>query len=232
MDDYVSIAEGAKSLGLSESRVRAMAERGGLGAEKVAGRWLLQKQLVNECGLTSRPSGRPLEPHNAWALILDVSGSMVPGVDPSVRSRLRRAVREVGIEGLEPRLRRRAEIHDYFAHPGELSRMVKDKSLVLSGVSAAAHVDADVLPGAELDGYVSASQLDQFVKRHALARSKSAANVKLRVVPANSWHFLEGLRIAPSAAVGLDLSEDPDPRLSRAGASVLKRLDSGRDLVG
>lgn len=232
MEDYVSIADGAKTLGLSESRVRALAESGKFRAQKVAGRWLLDKGSVNKRSLENHPSGRPLEPHNAWALLLEASGMVPEGIDPAVRSRLRRALRSSGLEGMEPRLAKRANVRHYFAHPGELSHLAEDPILVLSGVSAAAHAGADVLSGAEADGYLEVPKLDEFVKNHALAESGSRGNVTLRLVPEGSWYFLRGLRFAPTAAVGIDLSEDADPRLSDAGKAVLRALDLERQSAG
>ena len=50
----------------------------------------------------------------------------------------------------------------------------------------------------------------------------------LRGVPDGAW-LLEGRRVAPLAAVGLDLSAYADSRAARVGAEVIARLDRERE---
>lgn len=225
MVDPVSIPEAARVLGLSAARVRNMAAHGQLHAVKIGNRWLVERAAVEERLRREAVGGRPFAPHNAWALLLLASGEDVEGIDPSVRSRLRRALRMEGLGELAPRLARRAEVRSYNAHPGEVSYLFEHPDLVHSGISAAGAYKLGVASGKEVDGYISEPSLKSLGKRHALSEAGPEANVRLRVVDNNSWSFLADARIAPLAAVALDLAEDPDPRSASAGRKALVDLD-------
>lgn len=231
MVDPVSVPEAAIALHVSSGRVRAMAAQGRLPASKIGGRWLIEKAAVEERLRQSPAGGRPLEPHNAWALVLLASQQDVGEIDPSVRSRLRRALANDGMNKLASRLARRAEVRMFSAHPGEVQYVVDDPSLIRSGISAAGAYGFDLASGAESDGYLRAGELSNFVSNHALTPVGPDGNVTLRLVPERSWRFLDGLDIAPVAAVALDLAEDPDPRLAKAGRIALGDIDDRR-LVG
>jgi excisionase family DNA binding protein len=228
MSDPIAISEAAGILGLSPNRVRALVARGQLPALKIGGRWLVERAAVEARKHQEVPDGRPFAPHNAWALLLLASDESVEGIDPSVRSRLRRALRLEGLEKLRPRLFRRAEIRFLDAHPGEIAYLLEDPKLVRSGVSTAAEHGLDLVSGQEVDGYLQAGELERFASSHALSSAGPAGNVRLRLVPNESWRFLADRSVAPFAAVALDLSEDPDPRSARAGRMALRDLDRDR----
>jgi excisionase family DNA binding protein len=121
MIDPIAIAAAAQILGISASRVRAMAVKGQLGALKIGGRWVVERAAVEARRRNGAVSGRPFVPHNAWALLLLASGKDVEGIDPSVRSRLRRALAVDGLVELAPRLAKRSENRLFSAHPGEVA---------------------------------------------------------------------------------------------------------------
>ena len=228
MLDPVAVPEAARILGLSPTRVRAMAVNGGLPAAKIGDRWLIERSAVERRRNQGAPSGRPFAPHNAWALLLLASGEDVEGLDPSVRSRLRRALELEGLEKLAPRLDRRAEVKRFSGHPGEVSYVLEDPAVVRSGISAAGAHGFDLVSGGEVDGYLRESELKKFAKNHALTPSGFEGNVHLRLVPEEAWRFPQGTSIAPIAAVALDLAEDPDSRSTRAGQRALRDLDHDR----
>lgn len=224
MTNPLSIPDAAQVLELSPSRVRAMAVHGQLGATKIGDRWLVERSAVEVRRRKGGHSGRPFAPHNAWALLLLASGQTVEGIDPSVRSRLRRALRVDGIGKLAPRLVRRAASQHFNAHPGELRYLVEAPAFLRTGISAAGDYGIDLLPGQEADGYVAESDLEQLVADHALtAAHPGSGNVRLRVVPDGAWRHLAGRKVAPTAAVAIDLAEDPDPRSASAGKQMLRR---------
>lgn len=229
MNEQIAVPEAASILGLSPNRVRALVARGQLPASKLGGRWLVARAAVEARKRQEVSAGRPFAPHNAWALLLLASDEGVEGIDPSVRSRLRRALRLEGLGKLGPRLFRRAEIRLLDAHPGEIAYLLEDSKLVRSGVSAAAEHGLDLVSGQEVDGYLRAGALEGFASSHALSSAGPAGNVRLRLVPDESWRFFAGRSIAPLAAVALDLSEDPDPRSARAGRAALRDLDRDRN---
>jgi excisionase family DNA binding protein len=226
MIDLVSIPEAASTLGLSAGRVHALVVNGRLPAAKVGGRWLIERGEVERRRRQGPLKGRPFAAHNAWILLGLASGEDPEGVDPSVRSRMRRALSLEGMEKLGPRLARRGEFHYYDAHRGEIPYIVKDPRFVASGISAAGAHGLNLVSGSEADGYVRAGALKEFVANHALRPAAPGSNLRLRAVPDRAWHFLEGTPVAPIAAVALDLAEDPDPRSAEVGVTALGDLRS------
>jgi excisionase family DNA binding protein len=224
MMDPVSIPEAAAELGLSSGRVHALVAQGRVPAVKVGGRWLLERGEVDRRRRQGALRGRPFAPRNAWALLRLASGEDPPGMDPSVRSRLRKALAVEGLEQLGPRLARRAESRSFEAHPGELSYLSADPRFLASAVSAAGVYELDLLPGAEADGYVREGELRRFAAEHALRPAAAGANLRLRVVPDSAWPLLPDAEVAPLAAVVLDLAEEADPRSSQVGRVALRDL--------
>lgn len=225
MVDPVSISEAARSLHLSASRVRAMAVNGQLAAAKLGDRWFVERAAVERRRRDGAHEGRRFSPQNAWALLLLASHENVEGIDPSVRSRLKRALSREGLAKLGPRLARRARALSFSAHPGELSHLLEDPAFLRSGISAAGDHGLDLIAGREADGYLAMAELDAFVARHALEPAGIEGNVRLRVVPDEVGRFLTGRDIAPRAAVALDLAEEFDPRSNQAGARDIRELD-------
>ncbi len=224
MNDPLSIPDAAQVLELSPSRVRAMAVHGQLDASKIGDRWLVERSAVEARRRKGGHSGRPFAPHNAWALLLLASGQTVEEIDPSVRSRLRRAVRVDGLAKLAPRLVRRAESQHFDVHPGELRYLVENPAFLRTGISAAGEYGLDLLSGHEADGYVVASGLKRLIANHALSAAVAhSGNVRVRLVPDKAWRHLADAKVAPTAAVAIDLAEDPDPRSASAGKQMLRR---------
>lgn len=225
MVDPLSIGEAAKSLELSPARVRAMAAQGQLPASKVGDRWLVERAAVEERRSRGAHEGRRFTARNAWALLLLASDEEVEEIDPSVRSRLKRALRLEGLERLGPRLGFRGNAAPFRAHPGEISHLLKDPALMRSGISAAASHDIGLVSGREADGYLPEGGLRGFVKKHALSPAGVEGNVCLRTVPDDVWKSLGKRSVAPEAMVALDLTEDADPRSAKAGRDALRQID-------
>lgn len=225
MVDLISISEAARALDLSPARVRAMASGGQLSASKIAGRWVVERQSVELRKRRGAHQGRRFAPRNAWALLMLASGEAVEGIDPSVRSRLKRALELEGLQALAPRLDHRAAVSGYRAHPGEIRHLINDPALLRSGISAAGSYEIGLVSGREADGYLPEVELRRFIKEHVLSPAPDDGNVRLRIVPDEVWESLGGRPVAPEAAVALDLMEESDPRSARAGAEVLKKLD-------
>lgn len=224
MKNPISIPEAADVLGLSPGRVHALVVHGQVPAVKVGGRWLLERGEVEQRRRRDGLKGRPFAPHNAWALLRLASGEEPEGIDPSVRSRMRKALAHEGLEQLAPRLLRRGELRYFDAHRGEISYIVSDPRLVASGAGAAADHGLDLLPGQEADGYIRAGAVQKFVADHALQPGAVNANLRLRVVPDKAWYFPADIRVAPLAAVAIDLAEEADPRSAAAGRKALAGL--------
>src|SRR6201989_264098 len=221
MLDPLSISEAARTLQLSPARVRAMASRGQLPATKIGDRWLVERSAVEQRRRAKVLRGRRFTPRNSWALLLLASGEEAPKLDPSVRSRLKRALALEGLAALAPRLQDRSQVSVYRAHPGEIPYVLEDGALVPSGISAAGSMGIGLLSGREADGYIAQSQLRRFIDEHALSPGEIDGNVRLRVVPDDAWQDLAGRSAAPPAAVALDLADEPDPRSEAAGKKLL-----------
>lgn len=220
----ISIPEAAAVLQLSPGRVHALVAAGRVPAVKVGGRWLLERGEVERRLRQDVLRGRPFAAHNAWALLRLASGEDPGGIDPSVRSRLRKALVLEGLEQLGPRLARRGEVRYFDGHRGEVPYVIRDPRFVASGVSAAGAHGLDLVSGQEADGYVRAGAVRKFAADHVLRPGGRAANVRLRVVPDQAWSFPSEARVAPLAAVALDLAEDADPRSAAAGREALASL--------
>ncbi|HSK49425.1 MAG TPA: hypothetical protein VK889_02900 [Solirubrobacterales bacterium] len=227
MVDPISISDAAKNLDLSPARVRVMASRGQLAGAKLGDRWFVERAAVERRRREGSLHGRRFSPRNAWALLALASGEDVEGIDSSVRSRLRRALASQGLRRLAPRLALRAEARSFRAHPGEVSHILRDPELVLSGISAAGEYGFGLVSGREADGYLQEAKLKSFVSRHALTPADLDGNVRLRVVPEEAGRFFVGRRIAPPPAVALDLAEEADPRSAQSGQRALRDLDRG-----
>lgn len=228
MIDPLSISEAADSLELSSARVRAMASRGQLPAAKIGDRWLVERRAVEQRRRQQPLSGRRFTPRNAWALLLLASGEEAPKLDPSVRSRLKRALALEGLGALAPRLQDRGRVSMYKSHPGEIPYLLEDEALVSSGISAAGSMGLGLLASREADGYIAESRLPRFIDQHALSPGEIDGNVRLRVVPDDAWQNLDGRSLAPPAAVALDLADEADARSEAAGKKLIRRLDGRR----
>lgn len=228
MSNSLSIPEAARVLELSAARVRLLASQGQIPATKIGGRWVVELSAVEQRRQESSPVGRRFTPKNAWAALILASGEE-PQIDPVVRSRLKRSLLLEGLWGLAPRLRDRAEVALFSAHPGEIPYVLEDEALMRSGISAAGSVGSDLLPGSEADGYVGESGLKKFLSRHALSPVAGGAegNLRLRAVPDDAWRSLDldSRLVAPKAAVALDLAAEHDARSQAAGRKLLREMD-------
>jgi excisionase family DNA binding protein len=227
--EYVSVAEAAARLKVSPRRVRQLIKDGGLAGQRVGETWLVVADEL-ESRLKSPPSsGRPLSSTSAWdvlAALSEVEDGLEP-LSPSARSRARSRAKQLrrhssSIDSNEWRsaLRRRAQLHRFYAHPSVIADLINDRRVVRSGVSAAQYHGADLVVVGGAEGYVRASDLDGVMKQYALsAASKADANVWLRVVSeGGDWLFRH--RVAPASVVAADLIERDGYRDHAAGVRL------------
>ena len=227
--EYVSVAEAAARLEVSPRRVRQLITDGGLAGQRVGGTWLVVADEL-ESRLKSPPSsGRPLSSTSAWdvlAALSEVEEGLEP-LSPSARSRARSRAKQLrrhsaSIDSNEWRsaLRRRAQLHRFYAHPSVLADLLDDRRVVRSGVSAAHHHGADLVVVGDAEGYVRANDLDGVMDQYALSAASTAdANVWLRVVSkGGDWLFR--YRVAPASVVAADLIERDGYRDHAAGLKL------------
>ena len=105
------------------------------------------------------------------------------------------------------------------AHPSELRALRERSDVLLTGPSAA---DVVGLLGeaSAVEFYAPAGRREAVVVEHALMAGQGAITV--RWVPDEVWAELDGAeRVAPRAAVLVDLLESEDPRARREAARAL-----------
>lgn len=228
--DLLSVPDAARRLGVHPSRVRALLAAGELQGSKLGGHWIVEADSVRRRLDRPRAPGRALEPANAWAALFLASGlaagGTVAALSPDTRWRIRKLLDEQGLDRLAPRLRQRARRERYRAHPGVFRHLAQRPGVVLTGVSAAAAAELDLVSGEEMDAYVTAEARDALVAAYAMEPAGVGGNVSLRVVAEGCWPFAEEL--APLAVIALDLAEDADSRGARVGRQALEALDRER----
>jgi Helix-turn-helix domain len=225
--DLIDVQEAARELSVGPARVRELLAQGVLPGEKLSGRWVMRREDVRARRLDPAPPGRPLSAANAWLLLLEASGERPPRpVDAVAHWRVRRALAYPGLTAMRPRLERRAQTHHLWALPSELRALRDTSDVTLSGSSAAASLNLELVAPDTIDAYVPAQSLDALTAEHALQPAEpSQANVTLRAVPTGAW-MLDSRSLAPSAVVAVDLASYPDSRSSRVGRQLLDELDA------
>jgi hypothetical protein len=227
-DEVMSVEEAARRLGVNAARVRALLASGGLDGEKLAGSWMVNADSVRRRGRVARRIGRQLTAENAWATLLLASGEEAQWLAANERYRLLGLLDREGLPAVAERVHDRARPVRFVGHLGVLERLAGDPRVVVSGASAARTHGLELAVGPELDAYVQESHLARLTSAYALGAESStaAANVTLRAIANDAWH-LDG-RVAPVAAVAVDLAEDPDARSASVGARTLRELDQER----
>ena len=221
--DYVSVADAARALGVSDRRIRALIRAGALAAQHVGRPWLVSRADVEQRARHRGRPGRPLGERNAWALVARLSGSEWPELSPWDRSRLKQRLARRSLLSLAGELRDRAEPHLFRGDERVLERLRDDSDIVLSGVNAAAAYGVDIRAPGVVEAYVDRDRLRDLVYRYALRPAEIAdANVVFRAVDKPVPRARQGM--APVAAVALDLLESPDDRSRRAGRELARRL--------
>ena len=231
--EFLSPVDAASLLGLHEQRIYQLVHGGALPAQRVGSRLVLRESDVREFALRDRPSGRRLGPRAAFgalvlaseALASDSEQPAAAWLSAAERSRLRRRLRARGLSPLLPRLRSRSERVDYLVHDVELERLAGDSRLVRSGESAAVEFDLDLIGPPRFEAYVLRRDSDAVVGEHELFVNPSGeSNVLLRVIDGVE-PFRPDQRVAPIAAVAVDLVESSDARVHLAGRRLLQRID-------
>ena len=222
-DLQLSVREAADRLGVSPAAVRLRIAGGKLPAVKLGRDWRVDEREVLRLARRRDGSGRPLSPAMAWAVLLLASGDasradrLAGG--PRYRARARHWLREHPLADTADRLRERARRELFEAHPSELARLRDRSDVLLTGASAA---DAVGLVGEAhvVELYAPAAKRDSITGDHALLAG--SGNVTVRWVPDDVWRVLDADgRVAPRAAVLIDLLESEDPRARREAARAL-----------
>lgn len=218
--------EAAEQLGVSPSAVRQHVVAGRLPAVKRGGSWWLDVREVARMRRQPLGSGRPLTEQMAWAVILFGSGESPIGRQIAARDRYVTRAKawlraSQPLDSYASRLRARAKVEGFDAHPAEVDRIVARPDVLRTGTSAGELVG---LTGGRGDAevYAPAGHRDEILERHALDSGVGA--VRLRWISDALWPLVQQAGDhgrAPRVAVLLDLLESDDPRARREAAKAL-----------
>jgi excisionase family DNA binding protein len=219
---FMSVAEAARALGVSEARVRQLARARELGAQRVRGVWFLRVEDVERRAELAPDRGRRLTPARAWGVLCLAANLPAPWLDRAARYRLRTLLKQRGFKTLRPRLTERGALRHFRCHPSQLQALKAEQALMLTGATAATELRLGLLAHDVVEAYVAEDQASDVIGRYHL-RPGDEPNAILRIVPrfTTTWPFA---REAPVPAVALDLLEDPDPRTREIGQELLERL--------
>ena len=197
--DLLSLADASALLGVSSERVRQLVVAGDLPGVRFGNAWAVPRDSIDARRQVSNRRGRPLSARRAWESI--ASG-------------------EVDLSNVS-RYRNRGEVRRYEMSASDLGFVSSQDGVIVSGVAAASSFGEPLqAEPAEADLYVSASLHGELGSLVA-AVPDQFGGVVLRVVPDDVWDQVEsrasnrdeaGQRLAPRAAVALDLMESGDPR--------------------
>lgn len=231
-DQWLSVAQAATRLSVSERRVRQLLASGELSSAEVAGRQVLTVDSVRRREAERPPPGRPLSPDLAWAALgaLNAVAEVGPAralraaaPDRRVRWRLVRLFEaERQPSEWSALLRRRARSQRYYAHPALLCELLADRRVSPGRAGAAAAAGFDVAGGDDPFAYVSSEQLGQLVDDYGLEPDPHGT-VELRVyAPQAADRVLVPGQPVPAGAAAADLLDSADARLRAAGSRWLQ----------
>lgn len=220
----LSVGDAAQRLGVSAAAVRQHIASGRLPAVKRGRDWWLDERLVEQMARARPRSGRPLSPAMAWAVLLLASGDDRAAEEAAGRdrywSRARVWLRDHPLREHAPRLRGRAQVDEFDAHPSELPRILERPDVLATGVSAGEAIGL-VGSASSVEVYAAEGSRCRIIADHALL--PGAGPVRIRWVPDALWPLLDGEsdHRAPRAAVLIDLLEADEPRARREAGRVL-----------
>ena len=223
----VGVAEAARSMALSQQRVRAMLSDGRLEGSKLGGVWLVE--LPHQLDPLLRPRRRPMSAPQAWRSLALLSGfefDADPSVKSHLRARLRRGLADESLDDvaragiLRAWFRERATSKRYFVPEVPLAQLRREARVLPSGAS---HQDSPVRDASLFEAYVAAEQLAAVAGDHSMIPD-AVGNVLLRVVSEPEGLRWIDQRLLPFAAVAADLAEHDDARSIAAAGRLVQEL--------
>lgn len=223
--------EAAALLGVNQQRVRALVAAGGLDARRIGTQWLIDEQsAIRQARLTEAgATGRPMSTRSAWAVADLADGGEAAWLGDSERSRMRSRLRGVAsIETVQRWLGRRSGAAvRYRVGERDLSALVRDGAVVLTGISASDAYGLDLGTGGAGAAYTTRDQATRLVRERYLIESR-AGNLTLRLVDHDlheaAARRIGDHRVAPRLIVGADLADDTDSRTRATGRSLIETV--------
>lgn len=210
--ELLSLADASELLNVSAERVRQLVASGQLPGVRFGNAWAVPRDAIVARRHQANRRGRPLGPKRAWEEIL------AENVD-------------LGAIG---RYGERGEVRRYQIGRGDLAHLAEQEAVLVSGVAGAVgHGELLSSDGSESVFYLADSMVGRLLSMVA-AVPAALGPVIVRVVPDDAWALLidtrlaspdVGSRLAPRAAVALDLMESGDPRQWEAAGHLIGEHD-------
>ncbi|AGZ46036.1 helix-turn-helix domain-containing protein [Actinoplanes friuliensis] len=219
----ISVAQAARRLGVSVSRIHQRIADGSLGAVRVGSQWVIDEASLLPLEEANSP-GRPLSLRSIWGLLAlslseeDVLAAFAPVELSRNRDRLRRLLAEPDPAPLlRLWFRNRADRRRYRASPRDLPGLRTDTGLTPAGLS---HPDSHMQANDLVEAYVPLARVDAVVDDHLLspATTDRDSNVILHVA-ASTFDDLSGPLL-----LAADLADHRRPREEARAAELLREI--------
>ncbi|WP_448638676.1 helix-turn-helix domain-containing protein [Geodermatophilus sp. URMC 63] len=216
----LTVDQAAARLGVSAQEVRRLVRAGTLSAQRVGRTLVLSDEAVDERARLDIAPGRVLSAPVAWATLWELSGERADWLERSGRSRVQARLRDTDAEHLVAATRDRADRYELRVLPAYRDRVLAREGVVVSGLSAADAVRADIVAAiAAVEVYCTAATLAG-LRRDLGLSDRGEPNLVVRV-PRFDALPLTGRAHMPTAVVAVDLAESADVRTRRAGLDLL-----------
>ncbi len=219
----LSVHDAAKRLGVRPERVLKLIHDGRIDAQRVGSRWIIDESAIASRVWIKSP-GRPMSAKNAMSLAQALEGDVPSDLDAVEKHRLQKHVRNLLVHDdpkgqLQSWFAARAQALKFSVNDSDIVELRDDQRIRLSGVS---DPRSGLLPGNELEAYISRSNLDRLRADWFLvpASSGQKANVILRVLDKLPSDI-------PALFSAMDLAEYPGPREQSAANSIIRSVLNG-----
>jgi excisionase family DNA binding protein len=221
----VDVPEASRRLGVSARRVRELIVAGVLPATRIAGRYAIVEDALDELAERSRPSWvRAFSRRIAWGAAALVDGEHPGWLSQPELSRLRRRLSETdpNADAWRTRLKERAgSTTTYRVTPANTRRLLSSKVIARSGVSAR-NLASDRQVAADMAAVWQAQRADlaEVITRYAMLPSDQG-NVVVRIADVEGMAATGVSGDAYRLIVAADLLDAGDARQKRAGRQLL-----------
>jgi excisionase family DNA binding protein len=230
--DVLTTDEAAKRLGVSSRRVRALIAQGDLQATQVGRSHLVEAESLARLSV-NRASGRALSVRTTWVALLSDLGfrdfdelASSAGMSRSERVRVL-ALRQRPADDWSWLARRRAGTKRYAIRDAYVDRLLADRRVVRSGLSAIREHDVDLTVQKGFAEVYIDQRLASDLAHNYLLRSDALGSLIVHSVDTDALLGRFGGDVMTAATVGVDLAESDDVRTRRAGHALLERVLRG-----
>lgn len=222
------VREAAARLGVSEPRVRQFIAAGALSAERFGSMWMVSVEDVARLQGYRRPSGRPLGPQRAWAILDLLEGGTAPWLQASARSQLRGSLdrfASADADRWRAALQGRNEVRRCLAHPAAIERLASREGVMLAGAGIAIRRGFDLVVSQERvsEVYARAEEWPRIARSLAIREATDESANLLARLPRRVWPFENASQVS-DAALAADLLESQEPRAVAAAADKLNAM--------